>query len=101
MSKSTISGITVEHTLSKNIEMCGSFKTKIGHNISNYRSLCAGSQQYSGSLSFDNYLVKLVSSQLCIFLREIICSLIHGRAAALSFTILACRFNSFVFSGLK
>lgn len=42
--------------------MHDSSKTKIGWNISNYESLYAGSQEYSGSLSFDNYLVKLVSS---------------------------------------
>lgn len=97
VSKSTISGIIAEHTSCKNIEIRGSFKTKIGHNNSNYRSLCAGSQQYNGSLSFDNYLVKLVSSQLCIFLRKTICSLIHGRAAALTFTILTCKFNTVLY----
>lgn len=42
--------------------MHGSSKTKIGWNMSNYESLYAGSQQDSGSLSFDNYLVKPVSS---------------------------------------
>lgn len=61
MSKPTISDNVAERILCKNIKMHGS-KTKIGQNISNDKSLCAGSQQYSSSLSFDNYLVKLVSS---------------------------------------
>ena len=62
MSKPTISDNVAERILCKNIKMLGSSKTKIGQTISNYKSLYAGSQQYSGSLSFDNYLVKLVSS---------------------------------------
>lgn len=82
-----------EHILCKTIKTQGSSKTKIGQSISNYKSLYAGSQQYSSSLSFDNYLVKLVSSQLCIFLRKIICSLIHGRAPALFIKILVWKFN--------